>query len=310
MSARPKIVVVGSGNADLTLQLPRLPAVGETVIGSQFLRAMGGKGANQAVAAVRMGAEVTFVCRLGRDDFGQACYQAYQREGIRTEHIAWDDLAATGVALIFINNVGENMLGVAAGANMNLSVEDVLRAEADIAAADLLMIQLEIPLASDLRAAEIARRHGVPVILNPAPPGHLPGELLEKVDYLTPNETELDFLLNEIAGQHASREAAFAWLTGHVPTLIVTQGAQGCRVLRGGGDEHYPAFPVQAVDTTAAGDSFNGGLAVSLARGLTLPEAVRFASAAGALAVTKLGAMNSHPTLSEVETFLGRQAGG
>ena len=304
MPHHPKIVVVGSANTDLTLQLPHLPTVGESVIGTQFNRAMGGKGANQAVAAVRMGAEVTFICRLGRDDFGRASYQAYQQEGLNTEYIAWDDQAPTGVALIFINSTGENMLGIVSGANMNLSGADIGRAERAIAAADLVLMQLEVPVSTDLKAAEIAGRHGVPVVLNPAPAVRFPLELLERIRYFTPNETELDLTLKELANQHGSPETALDWLKSRVPNLIVTLGAQGCRVISGEKDDAYPAFAVKAVDTTAAGDAFNGALAVSLARGLALPEAVRYASAAGAITTTRYGAMSSSPTQAEVEEFL------
>lgn len=304
MGNQPKIVVVGSANTDLTLQLPRLPVIGESVIGGKFLRALGGKGANQAVAAARLGAEVTFVCRLGRDDFGQACYQTYQKEGLNVDFVSWDDQQPTGVAFIFVNEKGENMIGVVAGANMALTPADVDRAAGAIAGADLLMLQMEVPTATSLRAAEIARQHGLKVTFNPAPPAALPVELLERVDVLTPNETELEFIVNALAAQTGSPASALEWLSHKVPHLVITLGAQGCRVISGGQDVRYPAFPVQAVDSTAAGDAFNGGLAVALARGDSLPAAIRFASAVGALAVTRLGAMNSLPNAAEVEEFL------
>jgi ribokinase len=304
MKTHPKIVVVGSANTDLVLQLPRLPKVGESVIGPRFLVSLGGRGANQAVAAARLGAEVTFVCKLGRDEYGQACYRAYQAEGMHLEHVFWDEEIATGVALIFVSENGENMIGVAPGANMRLTPEEVGQAEAAISAADCLLIQLEVPQSTDLKAMQIARQHSVPVILNPAPPDHIPVELLEQVDYLTPNETELDFLCRSFAARAGSPEAAFAWLSQHVLHLVVTLGAQGCRVVTDGEDQMIPAFTVKAVDTTAAGDAFNGALAVALARGLGLKAAVRFASAVGALSVTRMGAMNSMPTAAEVESFL------
>ena len=304
MKTHPKIVVVGSANTDLVLQLPRLPKVGESVIGPRFLQALGGKGANQAVAAARLGADVTFVCKLGRDEYGRACYQAYQAEGMHLEHVFWDDETASGVAFIFVSENGENLIGVAPGANMRLAAGEVQQAEAAIAAADCLLIQLEVPLAADLKAVQIARRHGVPVILNPAPPDNIPVELLEQVDYLTPNETELDFFSRSFAGLAGSPQAAFAWLSRRVPHLLVTLGAQGCRIVANTQDELIPAFAVKAVDTTAAGDAFNGALAMALARGLALRDAARFANAVGALAVTRLGAMNSLPTAAEVDVFL------
>lgn len=304
MPDRPKIVVVGSANTDLTLRLPHLPAPGESVIGTEFIRALGGKGANQAVAAARMGAEVSFVCRLGNDDFGRTCYQTYQQEGIDTQHITWDAQAPTGVALIFINASGENMLGVVSGANRNLCAADIERAGAAIRAADLVMMQLEVPAETDLRAAQIAHRQAVPVMFNPAPAIAFPLELLNLTSYFTPNETELELTLQTLAKEHGSPQAALDWLRGSVPNLVITLGAQGCRVMRGPLETAYPAFAVQAVDSTAAGDTFNSGLAVSLARGLALPEAVRYASAAGAISVTRYGAMNSCPTHAEIEAFL------
>jgi ribokinase len=166
------------------------------------------------------------------------------------------------------------------------------------------MLQMETPVSASLRAAEIARRHGLKVMLNPAPPTAIPPELLGLVDLLTPNETELEFLLKGLTWQSGSREAALAYLAHKVPNLVVTLGSEGCRVISGEEDTRYPAFPVKAVDSTAAGDAFNAGLAVALARGMGLAEAVRFASAAGALAVTRLGAIDSLPTLAEVEEFL------
>jgi ribokinase len=304
MKTLPKIVVVGSANTDLVLQLPRLPRAGESVIGSRFLQALGGKGANQAVAAARLGAEVTFVCKLGRDEYGQGCYRAYQAEGLSLEHVFWDEETASGVAFIFVSENGENLIGVAPGANMRLTADEVEQAAAAIAAADCLLIQQEVSLLADLKAVQIARQHGVQVILNPAPPDHLPVELLELVNYLTPNETELDFLVRNFADQAGSLAAAFTWLRRMVPHLVVTLGAQGCRLVTNERDELVPAFAVKAVDTTAAGDAFNGALAVALARGLGLKAAALFASAAGALSVTRLGAMNSLPTAAEVDSFL------
>jgi ribokinase len=304
MSEHPKIMVIGSSNTDLVVQLARLPRPGETITNSRFFRALGGKGANQAVAAARLGAEVTFLCKLGRDDYGQACYRAYQGEGIHLEHVVWDEESPSGVAIIFVDERGENMIGVAPGANMRLAAEEISRAEAAIAGADCLLIQLEIPVAADFKAAEIARRHGVPVILNPAPSTSFPIELLDQVDTLTPNETELQDLLANFTSAVGSPAAAWAEVTRRVRHLVVTLGAQGCRVVSGGKDGLHPAFTVNAVDTTGAGDAFNGGLAVALARGQALEAAVRFASAVAALSVTRLGAMNSLPSAAEVSAFL------
>jgi ribokinase len=297
MPSHPKIVVVGSANTDWVLRVAHLPRPGETVTSSSSFQVLGGKGANQAVAAARLGAEVTFVCKLGRDEYGQGCYNAYQAEGMNLNYLGWDAAARSGVALIFVSDSGENMIGLAPGANMGLTEEDVARAADAIAAADCLLLQFEVPQAADLKAIQIARQHHVPVILNPAPPVPFPVEFLEQVDVLTPNETELDFILKHF-------NQPLAWLAARVPNLVVTLGAQGCRWVTAGRDETYPPFAVQAIDTTAAGDAFNGGLAVALARGLALPAAIRFASAVGALSVTRLGAMSSLPNAAEVEEFL------
>ncbi|MDO8943253.1 MAG: ribokinase, partial [Desulfobacterales bacterium] len=198
MSDRPKIVVVGSANTDLVLQVPRLPRAGETVTSSHFFQALGGKGANQAVAAARLGADVTFVCKLGRDDYGRVCYQAYQKEGMNLDYAVWDECTATGVAFVFVSDSSENLIGVAPGANMHLTVEEVNRAAGAIAAADCLLVQLEVPHTADLAAMQIARQHHIPIILNPAPPAPFPLELLEMAGVLTPNETELEFILNHL----------------------------------------------------------------------------------------------------------------
>jgi len=302
MTNRPRIVVVGSANTDLVLQVPRLPRAGETVTSSRFFQALGGKGANQAVAAARLGAEVTFVCKLGRDEYGRGCYAAYQAEGMNLEYAVWDDETATGVAFVFVSDSSENLIGVAPGANMRLSADEVLRAESAIAAADCLLLQLEVPHAAVRAAQQIAQRRGIPIILNPAPPAPFPPDLLDAVDVLTPNETELEFILQH-SGAGSGAEALAA-LRRRVPNLVITLGAQGCRVISNGRDDLHPAFAVQAVDTTAACDAFNGGLAVALARKLALKDAVRFASAVGALSVTRLGAMNSLPSAGEVEEFL------
>lgn len=299
MPSHPKIVVVGSANTDWVLRVAHLPRPGETVTSSSSFQMLGGKGANQAVAAARLGADVTFVCKLGRDEYGQGCYNAYQAEGINLDYLSWDAEARSGVALIFVSDAGENMIGLAPGANMRLTAEDVERAAEAIAGADCLLLQFEVPQAVDLKAIQIARQHGAPVILNPAPPIPFPAEFLDQVDVLTPNETELEFILNHF-GQ------PLAWLAARTPNLIVTLGAQGCRWVTTERDETYPSFAVQAIDTTAAGDAFNGGLAVALARGLELPAAIRFASAVGALSVTRLGAMSSLPTAAEVEEFLAQ----
>lgn len=303
---KPKIVVVGSSNTDLIVQLPHLPVMGETVIGSKFIKALGGKGANQAVAASRLGAEVTFVARLGCDSFGEECLQAYRQEGLDTRFIIQDKQEASGIALIMVGKSGQNMIGIASGANGQLTPADVEAAEDAIAAADCLLLQLEIPLATVQRAAQLARQHSVRVILNPAPAAHLDMDLIKLVDVLTPNEVELNALLGFLTED--SRQLVFETdLAQRVGALLVTLGEKGALLLQGQQRSLIPAFQVCALDTTAAGDAFNGGLAVALARGKPIVEAVRFASAVAALSVTRLGAMPSLPRLAEVEEFLKNQ---
>jgi ribokinase len=303
---RPKIVVVGSANTDFVVQMDELPARGETVLGGAFLTARGGKGANQAVAAARLRAEVTFVARLGEDDLGRAAARAYEGEGINTTHLAWDDAAPSGVALILVDRKGENMIAVAPGANGRLSPADVQAAEPAIRAADCLLLQLEIPLETVEAAAALAHGLGKRVILNPAPAAPLPPGLLQMVDVLTPNETEA----RTLAGARAELgpEAAAARLaeqTG-VQTIVMTLGSQGSLVWDDGQASFVPAFPVTPVDTTAAGDAFNGALAVALGRGEPVARAARYANAAGALAATRPGAQPSLPTAAELDKFLAR----
>jgi ribokinase len=298
--SRPKIVVVGSANTDMLVRSAHLPARGETVLGEKFIMTGGGKGANQAVAAARLGAEVTFVARLGRDVFGERSLAAYQAEGINTAYIARDDEEPSGVALIVVDSAAENIIAVAPGANGCLSAEDVRAAESDIREADGVLLQLEIPLEVVRAAIELARRHGVRVILNPAPAQTLAGDLLRKVDVLTPNEHEAAQLIGEPV--ESALEALTARTSGSV---VVTRGARGCEVFSKGTRQPVPGFQVEAVDTTGAGDCFNGALSVALARGSDLIEAARYANAAAALAVTRFGAQTAMPTDEELQHFLG-----
>jgi ribokinase len=305
-----KIVVVGSANTDFIVHVTQLPSVGETVLGDQFQTARGGKGANQAVAAARLGGEVTLVARLGDDSFGHAALRAYQQEGIRTAYLNLDQHAPSGVALILVNQFGENMIAVASGANNWLSPQDVLAAESAIKEADCLLLQLEIPIETVQTAAEIAHRHHVRVILNPAPATPLPIELYQSVDILTPNETEAAMLV--AAENHSEIQdlpSRLAALTG-VPILILTLGARGAQIYTQGQSMIVPALPVVPVDTTAAGDAFNGALAVALAMGKGLAQAVQYANVAGAITATRAGAQPSLPSEQELELFVASVAGG
>ena len=306
----PKIVVVGSANTDFVLTVPELPSHGETVLGDQFRVVKGGKGANQAVAAARLGAEVTLVARLGTDSFGSEALAAYIQEGIHTDLIVQDPDMHSGVALIMVNANGENLIGVGPGANSHLSVENVQAATEAIQQADCLLVQLEVPLGVVQAAVEIARRNNIKVILNPAPARTIPQEILESVDYLTPNETEATLLAGmDSSAVDTSSLAQLASIRG-VPNLIVTLGSRGACILQNGQTTLVPPFPIKPVDTTASGDAFNGALAVALARGEDLSQAVRYANAAGAITATRLGAQPSLPTRVELAQFMVSSAPG
>ena len=304
----PKIVVVGSANTDFVLRVLELPSKGQTVLGDQFTIVRGGKGANQAVAAARLGAEVTFVARLGADNFGNEAISAYQQDGIRTDFIVQDPNIHSGVALIVVNTKGENTVSVGPGANSRLSPEDVLAAASVIQEADCLLVQLEIPLETVATALELAHRWQVRAILNPAPARELPLEILKLVDTLTPNETEAALLANQAPSAVESNSLPRLASILNVPNLVVTLGSKGACILRDG-EAHYVApFPITPLDTTASGDAFNGALAVALARGESYPEAVRYANAAGAITATRLGAQPSLPTHQELDQFMASSA--
>lgn len=303
--AKPRIVVVGSSNTDMIIKLERIPLPGETILGGEFVTAAGGKGANQAVAAARAGGQVTFVARVGRDMFGEQAVAGFVRDGIDVQYISRDETAPSGVALIFVAKDGENSIAVASGANGKLSPAAVSPAQAALAGASSVVMQLETPLETVQATAEAAARLGVPVILNPAPARPLPDALLRQVSILTPNETEAELLTGiPVADEVSAARAADALLERGVGTVVITLGARGALVAGGGLRELVPGFPVQAVDTTAAGDVFNGALAVALGEGRPLLQAVRFAHAAAAISVTRLGAQPSAPGRAEIEAML------
>ncbi len=305
-----RIVVVGSANVDLVVQAPHIPRPGETVLGRDFVMALGGKGANQAVGVARLGAEVVFLARVGKDSFGDQCLDGYAREGINTSYISLDPEEATGVALIVVANDGENSIAVASGANMRLTPELIADASEAFEGADGVLLQLEIPIETVVEAARIGRKHGIPVVLNPAPAQPLQPELLSLIDVLTPNRIELAQLLgvseNEVMAMDDERLAKHALGLG-VPSVVITLGKEGALAAGSWGWTRVPSFAVETVDTTAAGDAFNAGLAVALGRGgSNLPEATRYACACGALATTKFGAQPSLPYEEAVQHLLAR----
>lgn len=302
-----RIVVVGSVNTDMIIRLERIPRPGETVIGGEFSSAAGGKGANQAVAAARAGAHVSLVARVGDDVFGRKALEGFLADGIDISQVREDREAPSGVALIFVDAEGENSIAVASGANARLTPDDVRAARETIAAADVLVTQLETPLDTVRAAVDLAVEHGVRVVLNPAPAQPLGRDLLRHVSVLTPNETEAELLTGiEISDDTAARSAAEQLHTVGVAAVLVTLGPRGAFVFDADQRELIPGFEVTAVDTTAAGDVFNGALAVALAEGTPLAEAVRFANAAAALAVTTVGAQPSAPPRDAIEGLLRR----
>lgn len=300
MRSRPRIVIVGSANTDMVVKTAHIPGPGETVIGSDFLIAAGGKGANQAVAAARLGAGVTLVARLGTDMFGEQAIAGYQREGIDTTYIVRDAEHPSGIALICVDAQGENSIAVASGANAHLTPFDVDRARQSIADAHVLLVQLEVPLDAIRRAITIANDAGVRVILNPAPAREIDSRLLSQVSVTTPNEHEVRI----VAGELEQAQAIRRMLDAGVETVLVTLGAQGVLWATRETRQLVPAFPVQAIDTTAAGDAFNGGLAYGLGCGMPMAESIRYASAVAAISVTRMGAQPSLPTGTEVFAFL------
>lgn len=294
------ILVVGSLNMDLVVSVPRHPRPGETLLGGAFHTFPGGKGANQAVAAARLGAPVGMIGRLGADKFGDALLATLQNDGVDTRWVQQDAQAASGVALITVSADGQNTIVVAAGANGRLSTADVQAAEDAFADAGAVVLQLEIPMPAVEAAARLGRKHGAMVVLNPAPAQPLGAELLALADYLVPNQSELELLSGETDLERGIR----ALLERGLRNLVVTLGERGARWVSATGSVEVPAFAVRAVDTVAAGDAFVGAFAAALAEGRPVQDALLRGNAAGALAVTRAGAQPSLPARVELDDFL------
>jgi len=296
-----KIVVVGSTNMDMVVKTSHIPTHGETVLGGAFFMNPGGKGANQAVAVARLGGNVLFVSKIGNDVFGKQAAQLFAAEGIDTSCILSDATLPSGVALITVDAAGENSIVVAAGANANLLPADIEGVLNEINAAGIILLQLEIPLETVQYTAGYAAAKGIKVILNPAPAAVLPAQLLSHIDIITPNVTEASMIAGIKVSDIGTAKLAAAHIQGlGAGNVIITMGPAGALVLEGAVFTHVPAPKVQPVDTTAAGDVFNGALAVALSEHKNLPDAVRFACEAAAVSVTRLGAQSSIPYRNEL----------
>ncbi len=302
---KPSIVIVGSSNTDMVIKAGHLPAPGETILGGIFFMTQGGKGANQAVAAARLNGQVTFIAKIGADVFGKQSLQLYKDDGIDTSYIARDEHGPSGVALITVDDNGENCIAVAPGANGTLSIDDISKAQTVIENASIILMQLEIPVETVEYVANLAESRHVRLVLNPAPARTLSDNILSKVSIITPNEKETEMLTGiKIYDIVSTKEAARFLSKKGIETVIITMGSAGALIFYNNDYEVVSAPKVKAVDTTAAGDVFNGALVVAISEGKDIIEAVRFANAAAAISVTRLGAQASAPHRVEAEAFI------
>lgn len=298
---RKRIVVVGSSNTDMVIKADRLPVPGETVIGKHFMMNPGGKGANQAVAAARMGGDVSFITKTGNDLFGRQSIELYNSENIKTEYVYSDSENPSGVALISVDAHGENCILVAPGANSFLTTKDIEKAKEEILNADLLLMQLEIPMETVSYAANIASTNGTQVVLNPAPAQTLSEELLKNITIITPNKGEAEILSGvRVSDWESAKKAANLISDKGVNTVVITLGALGALIKDGEVFYEIEAELVEAVDTTAAGDTFSGTLCVGLAEGKNIVDAVKMACKASAITVTRMGAQAAIPHRNEL----------
>lgn len=302
MQTKKLILVVGSANTDLVVSAAHFPAPGETIMGDNFIVNNGGKGANQAVAAARLGGDVAFVCKLGTDGFGDNTYRMLESEGIDVSHVTRTSEVSSGVALITVDRNGENTIVVNSGANALLTPKDVDAAEELFEKAGIVLMQLETPVETLVEAAKLGKKHGAKVILNPAPAPKepLPEELTGNVDLIIPNETEASQISGvEVKDVETAKQALTAIRTKGAETVL-TLGGKGVAVLDGGELAMVPAYKVKAVDTTAAGDTFCGALCVAMTNGMPMLKALDFANKAASVSVTRAGAQQSMPRLEEV----------
>ncbi|WP_373767582.1 ribokinase [Glaesserella sp.] len=300
-----KLCVLGSINVDHVIRVPYFPKAGETLTGYGYQIAYGGKGANQAVAAARVGAKVSFIGAIGDDQIGQTMKQAFEQDGIDTSAICVIPNQSTGLAMIQVADSGENSIVISAGANADLSESLVEQHKSQIEQADILLMQLESPLQAVTLATKFAKSAGVKVVLNPAPAQPLPDSLLSHIDIITPNETEAEILTGiKVTDEQTAAVAANHFHQLGIETVLITLGSKGVYYSEKGQGEIIPGFRVDAVDTTAAGDTFNGAFVTALLEGKSAKDAIRFAHAAAAISVTRIGAQTAIPTREEVEVFL------
>lgn len=304
MTKSRKIVVIGSSNTDMVIRCQRMPRPGETVLGGEFMMNQGGKGANQAVAAAKLGGDVTFVAKIGNDIFGNQTIDSLRQAGVDTSKITASPQLPSGVALINVDAKGENSISVASGANADLSPADIDNAADTIAGAAVVLMQLETPIETITHAAKTAKRNGVTVVLNPAPApsSPLPDELLRNIDIIIPNKTEAEIITGVQLDASGSELLALKTLESKgIETVIFTLGSRGAVLCHKGECEEVPALKVKAVDTTAAGDTFCGAFCVALTEGKTIREAIVFGNRAAAISVTRPGAQQSTPLRSELD---------
>ncbi len=301
MNRKNNITVIGSSNTDMVVMTSHFPAPGETILGGEFFMNAGGKGANQAVAAARLGGNVSFIGKVGDDIFGEQARANIKKEGINVSALTTDADTPSGVAQIIVDEKGENSIVVAPGANLKLAPADIDRAESQLTNANIVLMQLEIPVDAIIHAAKKSKDSGAKVILNPAPAAELPDELFENLYAITPNESETELLTGiKVTDETTALTASKTFREKGVEIVVITMGAQGAFVYSDDFQGMVPGIEVQAVDTTAAGDCFNGALAVALSEGMKIEEAIRFANKAASIAVTRRGAQASMPSRAEV----------
>lgn len=308
VSQNANITVLGSFAIDLMSRTPHLPLPGETVLGGPFKLGPGGKGSNQATAAARAGANITMIAKLGMDEFGEIALNHFRNEKINTDYVYQSQQYETGAALIMVDEKAENMIVIAVGANNSITKEDVYKAEEAIAKSQILLTQLEINIDAVIDGVDIAKKNNVKVILNPAPVQSIPEQLLGKIDVITPNETEVASITGiELKSLKDAKKAGEILLSRGVKNVVITLGNNGALIINHQMVKHIPAVKVDAIDTTGAGDAFNGGLAVALAEGKSLEASVEFANYLAALSVTKVGTAPAMPYKKEIEEFMKKK---